>query len=450
MRNVLTKYRGPVAACFAFVVAASLWIWAQWHDALERQQHEELRHSESLAKGLRILADCVDAERPAKEAAFLRALRDGLDLGPPIRFAVITRGARILATLGHRPPMLRMPPRPGLHGVEELFVARHTLVGRQSGGDSTMPLSHPGAPWRWNRRARADQARLPPMVLYVGMDASLPTHGWERLIQRVAMLLGAAFLALAALVFAWVRSIRTRTLASRLDAEQRERARLEELNLAAAGLAHETKNPLGLILGLTHRLADRADSSAETRETLEQIMDEADRATARLSDFINFARIAEPRWGQAELGQLVAHIAAALRPDFDAAGVELALDVDEVSIACDTAMLEQVIVNLLLNSLQASEAGSTTTVRVTRRGDQVTLRVADKGKGIALALQPDVFKPYVSGRAAGHGLGLAIVRQIVQQHGWAVALRSQPGRGTEVSISGLRVVAKAATKEGPP
>jgi signal transduction histidine kinase len=110
----------------------------------------------------------------------------------------------------------------------------------------------------------------------------------------------------------------------------------------------------------------------------------------------------------------------------------------------DPEMLLQLLLNLLLNSLQASSPGARLQLSFTRSGARGRLEVRDQGCGIAPELLPEVLKPYVSGRAEGHGLGLAIVRRMAEQHGWTIEVFSGPDRGTRVLISGLRVVTTAA------
>jgi len=253
-----------------------------------------------------------------------------------------------------------------------------------------------------------------------------------------------AWAAIAALAFAWARSIRSRELASALRQERAELARLAEMNLAAAGLAHETRNPLGIILGLAHRLAEDPETSPSHVEAAEQIMDEADRAAARLSDFIHFARLPEPTMASTSLDALLQRVRAALLPDFEQADVRLEMAATDALIECDPDMLEQIVVNLLLNSLQASEPGTTTSLALSRTRGQLTLKVVDQGCGIDPELLPDVFKPYVTGRPEGHGLGLAIVRRLVDELGWEITVDSQVGRGTTFAIAGIRVLTSEA------
>jgi signal transduction histidine kinase len=75
------------------------------------------------------------------------------------------------------------------------------------------------------------------------------------------------------------------------------------------------------------------------------------------------------------------------------------------------------------------------------------LSVEDHGSGIEPALLPHIFKPYVSGRAEGHGLGLAVVKRFIEQHGWTIRADSQVGRGTRITISGIRIAKNGETGE---
>jgi signal transduction histidine kinase len=213
---------------------------------------------------------------------------------------------------------------------------------------------------------------------------------------------------------------------------------LEELGLAAAGLAHETKNPLGIIMGLSQQIARSPSVTPENRVMLGHIIDEVDRATARLGSFMTFAQQREVRATVLEARTVVTKVVEVLKPDFDSAGVSLAVDCPSVKVLADEEMLQQILVNLLLNSLSASSAGMTVTVAVERRGEAARITVADQGVGIAPELLPDIFKPYVSGRPDGHGLGLAVVKRFVEEQGWTIEVASQLQRGTTVTISGIR------------
>jgi signal transduction histidine kinase len=171
---------------------------------------------------------------------------------------------------------------------------------------------------------------------------------------------------------------------------------------------------------------------------LGHFIDEVDRATARLGSFMTFAQQREVRVTALDAQTVVTKVAEVLKPDFDSAGVSLGVDCPPVKVLADAEMLSQVLVNLLLNSLRASSAGTTVTVRVASQGKSADLTVQDQGSGIEPELLPHIFKPYVSGRSEGHGLGLAVVKRFVEEQGWSIEIASQLQRGTTVTISGIR------------
>jgi signal transduction histidine kinase len=257
--------------------------------------------------------------------------------------------------------------------------------------------------------------------------------------RGISVTLVVVLLFVGASTVAWIMAIRSGLLAEQLEAERARRSHLEELGLAAAGLAHETKNPLGIIMGLSQQIARSPSVTPENRVMLGHIIDEVDRATARLGSFMTFAQQREVRMTALDARTVVTKVVEVLKPDFDSAGVSLAVDCPSVKVLADEEMLQQILVNLLLNSLSASSAGMRVTVAVERRGEAARITVADQGVGIAPELLPDVFKPYVSGRPDGHGLGLAVVKRFVEEQGWTVEVASQLQRGTTVTISGIQL-----------
>lgn len=452
MRPTLSRYRGPIAAALVLTLGSGWWAWRERVAELERAQEALTRHADSLAQLLSVLLDvggrsasAIPSEGARGVDRALALIKRQLFLRPPLRFIVIKRGRTRLSVFG-APAPTRLSP--GLNRSGELLVVYRPL-GEGARGDR--------APWVWGapavRAPRPPPGAPPPprplatrsssagLGVYVGMDAGPPPELLAAANLRAARLLLLSWLSIGALLLTWVRSIRAEQLREALASERLRRRRLSEMNLAAAGLAHETKNPLGLILGLSHRLAEDPSLPAPLVERVDQITDEADRASARLSDFINFARITEVRAEVVSGAELVEAVVAALRPEFEDAGVGLELSTEPLMIRCDRALLEQLLVNLLMNALQASEEGSVTRVCFSRgaRGGAI-LSVEDEGCGMEAERQEDNFKPYVSGRAGGHGLGLAIVKRVVEQHGWRLSLKSVVAEGTKIEIRRIEVV----------
>lgn len=248
--------------------------------------------------------------------------------------------------------------------------------------------------------------------------------------------------AVVVVLVAWCLAVRNRSLKESLAATSIRAAHLEELGLSAAGLAHETKNPLGIIRGLAQRIQKENITPDEITSISESIMNEVDTASDRLGRFMTYAKSRTPQVQPVTTTEFLEHIAGLLQPDCDAAGVTLQVLSAPVDVLADPEMLQQVLVNLLLNSLQASSGGSTIEVRVQLDGDRARLTISDHGTGIPENVRSDIFKPYMSGRSDGHGLGLAIVKRIVEDHGWGITFDSAVGTGTTFTISGIIVSIK--------
>lgn len=418
--------RAPLVTGAVLFVLSLAWAWNLEQAAHARERDQLVRFTDGLARGLEPLA----AQSP-DDAALAAQVRSTLRLQRPFLFAALVRGDAVVVSLGDETGAVALTP--GLSPDGARFVVRRRL-GPPPPGESRR-LS---APWSWSGTGATRS--LADLELVAGFDPSINTGARREAWTRMALGLLLAWAGIGALVLAWRRWARERHLAVSLEHERRERERLAELGLAAAGLAHETKNPLGLILGIAQRLHAAPDTGPAAREAAEQIMDAADRAAARLGDFLHFARLPTPHLAPVDAGALLRRLVATLMPDFQAAQVGLAVELEPLTLECDAGMLEQLVVNLLLNALQASPAGTRTTLRLARDGQTARLSVVDEGRGVDEALRGAAFKPYVTGRADGHGLGLAIVKRIVEQHGWAVSLENRATGGAEVHVTGLRLV----------
>ena len=448
--------RAPQLIGVALCLVVAAWGVERFADAVERETFRHERLAASLAATLAVALDPATAgERPAAELAATLAAR--LRLRRPLLFVRIVRDGQVLATLGEVPPGLTDPTAtgPSADGRTEVVARRLDLA--------FLPTSDA---WRWQ-----PSPALPTTTAYLGLETSLPRRLYTRTAPEIAAVVLLGWACVAALMLAWQRQRRSRQLQHALEIERGRRAHFEEMSLAAAGLAHETRNPLGLILGLAQRIARDGATPAPTAERARQIIDAADRATSGLSDFMAFARGTPLRPQPTRADGLIGRVVEILRADFDEAAVHLTADIPAVTITCTPTMLEQILVNLLLNALQSSEAGTQVRVvltvvppggspevgeskgfwaRVARwlhpdappsaPGPVARLEVIDQGCGIPADRLPHITKPYVTHRADGHGLGLAIVRRMVEQHGWSLKITSQtegPSRGTRVSIDGI-------------
>lgn len=415
MRSHWSGHRVPVATAVLLLVGLLGWVHLQRQNTLRTAQDEMIRNARGLGDGLSILAEQIGLDTPAQRIRFREAMREHLMLDGPIFWVEVRDEDDALAQVGDV--------------NEDALVLEHPL-----GPPCDPPPRGRPAPWRWHSSATVCgifHARI-------GVDPGFPPQVRAAANQRALQVLVPGALAIGALLMAWMRTLRSRALSDALAAERRQRAILSDLNLAAAGLAHETRNPLGIIHGLADRMAADPRATPQLQTAAEQIIDEADRAAERLSDFMNFARIPDPVVGTVDLDALLERIGCVLSPEFEERSGALTWDGAAIRVQADAAMLEQLIVNLLLNSLEAAGEGQTRVI-AELTGARATLSVCDDGPGIPEALRSEIFKPYVSAKPTGHGLGLAIVKRIVDQHGWRITITHPERGGCQMQVHDMTI-----------
>jgi signal transduction histidine kinase len=253
-----------------------------------------------------------------------------------------------------------------------------------------------------------------------------------------ALLCGVALLAAGGLGFAWRGLERAAELRVGLVRSEQEKAFLEEKSLAAAGLAHETRNPLNVIRGLAQVVTQDPAVPASTRSRAAELMDQADRVANRLREFLQYAKPLEATLVPTDLRALVATAIDTLETDRQDKDVRCAIDGEAIAVLADPALARQVIFNLVLNGYQAVPRGGQVSVGIAvDRGGGVELTVSDNGPGVQPEEREAIFRPYVSLHKRGTGLGLAVVRQICQAHGWRVACEAGPAGGAVFRITGI-------------
>jgi signal transduction histidine kinase len=269
------------------------------------------------------------------------------------------------------------------------------------------------------------------------MTATIEKDLWLRVF--IASL---ASLAVAGYALAWGNLKKTSELQIRLVRASELNSHLKEMNLAAAGLAHETRNPLNIVRGLAQMISRRDDAPTEIRTRSREIIDETDRITGQLNEFINYSRPREVRRVAVSLNALAAEVVRALNYDLEEKKVQVRVMADPLIIQADEQLLRQALFNLVINAIQAVPTGGEIWIRAGRRnGTEAFVEVADNGPGVAPEHRSELFKPYFTTHAEGTGLGLAVVQQIVLAHGWEIdCLPNQPSgaifRITHIAASG--------------
>jgi signal transduction histidine kinase len=238
-----------------------------------------------------------------------------------------------------------------------------------------------------------------------------------------------------------------------IDRESEIRKRQEETQLhlershklsligqMAAGVAHEIKNPLASIKGAVEIMGGDQASDAEKKEFQGIVIKEIKRIDAAVAEFLDYARPREIKMQDVNLSEIVRRSCRQLENQIEKASLKLSLNIAEnVRISADAEKIHQALLNLTLNAIEASSAGGEIKIELRPSQAEVILTVADNGSGISESDKDKIFDPFFTTKAGGSGLGLPIVKSIIERHNGRIELESQPGRGTKVLIRFPRV-----------
>jgi signal transduction histidine kinase len=223
----------------------------------------------------------------------------------------------------------------------------------------------------------------------------------------------------------------------RESSEQLQRAdRLKTLGEVAAGLAHEIRHPLASIRGALEIIAERSRPGSPETEFSRLAIVEVQRLDNLVWEFLRFARPHEPDLRPTSLHDVVNRVVALLRVEAERGGVMLDVErsapMPDASI--DALQIEQVLLNVILNAIQASPSGSCVRVRERLNQQEILIDVIDEGPGIPVEHLGQVFSPFFTTREKGTGLGLAIAHRIVMTHHGHIEVTPTSEHGTCVRI----------------
>jgi signal transduction histidine kinase len=259
---------------------------------------------------------------------------------------------------------------------------------------------------------------------------------WMRMV--VAVMGGVA---VVGLTLAWRTMVKSSELQLRLLKASEMNNHLKEMNIAAAGLAHETRNPLNIVRGLAQMISKREDATPEIRSRSLEITNEVDRVTVQLNQFINYSKPREVRATAVDLDAVIDEVASALGGDMEEKRVRWSRTSSGLKILADEQMFRQALFNLVMNAIQAVDDSKTIEI-VSGRTDsgEAYLEVIDNGPGVPAGNREEIFKPYFTTRADGTGLGLAVVHQIVLAHGWEIQCLPNEPQGARFRINHIKPV----------
>ncbi|MCC6527032.1 MAG: GAF domain-containing protein [Polyangiaceae bacterium] len=226
---------------------------------------------------------------------------------------------------------------------------------------------------------------------------------------------------------------------AKAQAQLVERERLAALGQLAAVVAHEVRNPLGAIFSALGPLKRQLRLEGESATLFAIVGQEAERLNRIVGDLLDFARPSAPTLRPLALGDVLEHaLAAALGASPPAVRIVRVLDPALPSLQGDEHLLHQAFLNLALNALQAMPDGGTLTVRagteVGPAGAVVRVEISDTGVGLDDDAKARLFEPFFTTKAAGTGLGLAVVKRIVEGHRGSIDVASESRRGTTFTL----------------
>ncbi len=223
----------------------------------------------------------------------------------------------------------------------------------------------------------------------------------------------------------------------RLHHTQMSRAEhLATLGEMATGLAHEIRNPLAGIAGVIEIIGRDLPTTSPAREVVKDVRQEIARINHIVTDLLQTARPHPPKVRKSDLNVTVEHAVMLGRQQALAKGIEINLHKDPSlpEVEHDSDQIHQVLLNLLLNSLQAIDPHGKVEVTLSRRDSNAVIEVTDNGRGIPAENLPNIFRPFYTTKGEGTGLGLSLARRIVEDHHGRINVTSTVGKGTTFAV----------------
>jgi two-component system sensor histidine kinase HydH len=212
--------------------------------------------------------------------------------------------------------------------------------------------------------------------------------------------------------------------------------RFAAIGEAAAYLSHEIKNPLVVIGGFAGQVERSLDENDARRKKLQLIQDEARRLELMLTEVRDFTRPAKPQKELQTINSVIKDTVALMEDALQEKGVlcDMSLDHDQYPVLLDPRQIKQLLINLLKNALEAMPSGGRLTILSKVENGHARVSIVDSGAGMSPEMVSKIFDPFYTTKKKGTGLGLAVCRKIIEDHGGEISVQSEEGKGTEVTF----------------
>ncbi len=269
----------------------------------------------------------------------------------------------------------------------------------------------------------------------LALRLTLHTYRADTVIRRARLNMMVLFGLLAT---GWILALALYRFTRREEQHKLEMARREslaQLGEMGAMLAHEIRNPLAGIKGYA-QLVVKKPQEERNSGFAQRIIAETLRLETLVNELLSYAKSDRESMVKLNLTEIVSHAAALLRLEAEQAAIRIICDCqDNIVIDGNRDRLVQLLLNVVKNSLQAMPDGGTVRITAETDGRQAIVKVSDSGHGISEEEMSRIFEPFFTTRARGTGLGLALCRKIVEEHGGKITVQSIVGEGTSISIA---------------
>ncbi len=251
------------------------------------------------------------------------------------------------------------------------------------------------------------------------------------------LIMGLIFLALLLIVHKAEGVIDQRAREQReLEAQLNQAERLAALGEMVAGISHEIKNPLGIIRSTAELLGEMPDANDSQKRLSGVITEESTRLNQIVTEFLDFARPQAPNLQECDLEEIIEKNLSFIRPELEKKGIMVNdnLNGRSLKLLADQELLYRAFLNILINAIQSMRDGGTIDIKVEEERDNYRIEIEDTGSGISEENVNKIFNPFFTTKEKGSGLGLSIVRKIIEGHRGSVAIQSIEGEGTKVRV----------------
>lgn len=267
----------------------------------------------------------------------------------------------------------------------------------------------------------------------IGVEADAPFFVILSRLRRSLLLVGALSVVLLLTLGGFFLTFHHRV--ARAEAAARRADTLAAVGRMSAGIAHDIRNPLNIIRATATRLKKRYDDPEQPDEKFEFIPEEVDRLNSTLTSYLQFAKEEPPQMQHCNVSESVGKTLRMMHAELVEAHIDLQTQLpEEVLGNIDEHYLRQAVLNVVLNAKEAMPQGGELNVSLSRHANELRLRFVDSGEGLTPEVRVRALDPFFTTKQQGSGLGLAMVRRIVEQHGGRIALGEAATGGALVDI----------------